>query len=94
MWDEDEIKNYRQVDYAPLQELYASMGIPKTDPERRAEFLTEDVIDLTHADQDAIMLTAASLGNDIGLNGLEQMAIALHKEGKIDFGEIAREKKQ
>ncbi len=82
MWSKLERGKYvsQAKDYEPLRKLYEAHGLPETDPEARAKFLAEDVLQVTMTDHDLLMRTASYDGRAASLVLLEDMVIANHKE--------------
>ena len=79
-WQPHEVEDYRQVKSEYLDELYAARDILTTDPEERARYLTEDVLDLNAGDRKACEVIAADRGRPFALNQLEELAIKSQKE--------------
>jgi hypothetical protein len=77
-WTEDEKKSYEQLSSRRLDSLYKNANIPRTEPEKRAQYLMERVLELTTKDQDLINQIVVNEGRDRALNILEQMVLAKH----------------
>ena len=80
MWRLQEIQGYKPREYKPLLDLYDRYGLSDALPERRAEFLAENVIDLTATDHEVLMRKAGEGGRASALNLLEDMVIEQHRE--------------
>lgn len=80
MWTLQEVQRYKPREYQPLLDLYEQYGLRDALPERRAEFLAEEVIILTAIDHEVLMRTAGKEGRASALNLLEDMVIAQHRE--------------
>ena len=76
VWTTEEIKGYRQVENKGLDGIYAKANIPSSNPEERARYLAEEVLDLKMIDHEIIMKTAAEDGRPESLNMLERWAIS------------------
>ena len=74
VWTEEEIGNYRQLEDPTLDSIYEKARL-SNNPEDRAKYLAEEVLDLTMTDHDLIMRTAAQEGRPAALNLLERIAI-------------------
>ncbi len=82
VWSPEEIAAYQPLDDSRLVALYASAYgntgdevIPATNPEGRAFYLSEVILDLTAIDHEVIMRTAAKEGRPAAMSLLEQMAL-------------------
>lgn len=75
-WSDGEKAEYKvlRVQNVGLGVVYSLMGIPITDPEKRAKYLSEK-LNLTGTDQDAV-LTQAHSTRPVALKKLEEMFIA------------------
>lgn len=82
VWTDDEIAAYKPLDYPPLNFLYQNWEISRYNPEERARFLAEDVLNLGMTDHDLLMRVAAESGKAEALRLLEEMVVAGH-EAKI-----------
>jgi hypothetical protein len=80
MWTLKEIQEYAPRQYQPLLELYEKAGLKDALPDSRAEYLAERVLNLTMADHDFLLSTAAQKGRPAAMNLLEDLVIAHHKE--------------
>ena len=76
LWTKEEIEGFQQVLNEGLSHLYKETGIPADDPERRARYLAEEILDLTMVDHEVVMRKAKSEGRPAALNLLEEMAVA------------------
>lgn len=76
LWTKEEIEGYQQVVNESLSRLYALAGIPVSDPERRAEYLCEEVLNLTKIDHEVVMRKAKSEGRLAALTLAEEMVVA------------------
>lgn len=74
-WTQEEVRGYRQIPSSTLDGLYAREGILASDPQRRAEYLAEEVLNLGMIDHDVVMRTAHEKGRAKALNLLEEMAL-------------------
>lgn len=79
LWTNQEIEAYRPRPYDPLLRLYEQRSLPVTDPEARAKFLAEEVLQLTMTDHDVVMRLAQTKGKIIALHSLEDMVVNLHR---------------
>ncbi|MBI4152984.1 hypothetical protein HY497_00540 [Candidatus Woesearchaeota archaeon] len=79
-WTQAEVAAYQPRQSSYLMELYAIANLPPTDPEGRAWFLAEDVLNLTMTDHLLVMREAAQNGKHIGLGLLEDWAIGAREE--------------
>jgi len=84
LWTDPEIKQYKQLEYGPLQELYERADIPVTDPEERAVYLVKLVNNYNPLLLHLALVQTGADGRPAGLNYLERILIDAHKEGKID----------
>ena len=76
VWTTEEIQSYRQIESKELDGIYAKVNIPSSNPEERARYLAEEVLDLKMIDHEIIMKTAAEDGRPESLNMLERWAIS------------------
>ena len=79
VWTQPEIDVYEPRDYAPLRNLYKTESIAHSDPEKRAQYLSEKVLNLTQTDHEVVMRTAHEKGRVAALNLLEDMVISEHQ---------------
>jgi len=79
MWTKPEINAYtsKARAYKPLQQAYQEVGLEH--PQERAQFLAEEVLQLTMTDHDVVMRITHDEGRAAGLLVLEDMVIAAHK---------------
>ncbi|MBA7552664.1 hypothetical protein ES705_45234 [subsurface metagenome] len=75
VWSEKENLQYKKIRKRELGPLYAMKGIPLDNPEARAEYLAEKVLNLQMTDHDVIMRMANKEGRAIALKFLEDMVI-------------------
>jgi len=75
-WTQEEIDEYAMLRKHELGPLYAAAKIPTNEPEKRARYLAEDVLNLTATDHDVIMTMATSQGKAKSLVMLESMVLA------------------
>jgi len=74
-WTDEEKADYLEVKDERLGSLYATVRIPVTEPEARARYLSETLLDLGSTDADAIMSIASGKGRPAALQALERIAI-------------------
>lgn len=80
VWTDSEIREYKPRMYERVQEIYEIAGIPTSNPEERAKYLAEEVLQLTMLDHEALMRKAHKEGRAATLNLLEDMAVAIDVE--------------
>ena len=75
VWTEEEIAAYQPLNDPRIVGLYSTVGIPQADPERRAEYLAVEVLNLGMTDHAVIMGVAAKDGRPAALNLLEKIFV-------------------
>ena len=74
-WTDEEITAYQQINSLILDNYYSEACISKNNPEERAKYLAENILNLNMTDHDIIMRTAAKTGKPKALNLLEELVI-------------------
>ena len=90
VWTAEEISAYIPPVTHPLSSLYRMASIDAGDPEKRAQYLAEKVLQLTLTDHDLLMRMAKEKGRVSALQDLEQMFLSC-VEGKNHFIEAVLE---
>ncbi|NQU78973.1 hypothetical protein HQ545_04355 [Candidatus Woesearchaeota archaeon] len=76
VWTQEETEIYGQIPSPKLDRIYGEAGIPESQPEQRAKYLAEHVLNMGMTDHDLIMRTAKKQGRHVALNMLEKMVIS------------------
>lgn len=74
-WKEEEIEAYQTFDHELLALLYDNAILPREEPWKRAEYLTEGVLQITMTDYDLLGQIAKEKGRHEALNLLEKYVV-------------------
>ena len=55
IWTDSEIREYKPRMYERVQEIYEIVGIPASNPEERARYLAEEILQLNVLDHEKLM---------------------------------------
>ena len=82
VWNEDEERQYEAIAYSSLLEVYEDAGLSRSDPQGRARFLLNTVLDLSEGPKGEIVDMMYIMGKPATLNFLEELTKRVFEEQK------------